>query len=55
MSEDPDKNGDIYEDEDLENERKKLKELGVNDTMQFLSNEKKNKEKSQKKEFRGFK
>ncbi len=47
---------EIEQDEDLEEERKKLKELGVNSTWNILiSGEKKKKEPKEKPEFREFK
>jgi len=47
---------EIEQDEDLEEERKKLKELGVNSTWNILtSGEKKKKEPKEKPYFRGFK
>jgi len=47
---------EIEQDEDLEEERKKLKELGVNSTWNILtSGKKKKKEPEEKPEFREFK
>lgn len=47
---------EIEQDEDLEEERKKLKELGVKSTWNILtSGEKKKKEPKEKSEFREFK